>query len=75
MEEPSTNSHFGGTKPFKVQVNFYIPLFEVYIDSYALEKSLSMIEGYFYIQSFSNGEKITFTLLKYLPHVRDWWET
>jgi hypothetical protein len=28
MEAPSTNSHFGGVTPFKVQVNFDIPLFE-----------------------------------------------
>jgi hypothetical protein len=34
-----------------------------------------MIEGYFIIQKFSNSEKITFTLLKSLHHVRDWWET
>jgi hypothetical protein len=27
-EAPSTKSHFGGTIPFKVQVNFDIPLFE-----------------------------------------------
>jgi hypothetical protein len=28
MEAPSTNSKFGGAMPFKVQVNFDIPLFE-----------------------------------------------
>jgi hypothetical protein len=25
----SSNNHFGGTSPFKVHVNFYIPIFEV----------------------------------------------
>jgi hypothetical protein len=40
-----------------------------------LEKWLSLLEGYFSVQNFSNSEKITFTLLKSLPHVRDWWET
>jgi hypothetical protein len=40
-----------------------------------LEKWLSLLEGYFSIQKFSNSEKITFVLLKSLPHVRYWWET
>jgi hypothetical protein len=40
-----------------------------------LEKWLSLLEGYFSVQNFSNSEKITFTLLKDLPHVRYWWET
>jgi hypothetical protein len=26
--ESSSRGHFGGTSPFKVQVNFYIPVFE-----------------------------------------------
>jgi hypothetical protein len=73
-EAPSTSSHFGGVTPFKVQVKFDIPLFEGHIDVDALEKWLSLLEGYFYVQNFSNSEKITFTLLKALPHVTDWWE-
>jgi hypothetical protein len=40
-----------------------------------LEKWLSLLEGYFSVQNFSNSEKITFVLLKSLPHVRYWWET
>jgi len=40
-----------------------------------LENWLSLLEGYFSIKMFSNGENITFTLLKALPHVIDWWET
>jgi hypothetical protein len=75
MEAPSTNSHFGGVTPFKVQVNFDIPLFEGQIDVDALEKWLNLLEGYFSVHNFSNSEKITFALLKALPHVRDWWET
>jgi hypothetical protein len=35
-EAPLTRSHFKGMTPFKVQVNFDIPLFEVYIDADAL---------------------------------------
>jgi hypothetical protein len=34
----SSRFHFGGTSPFKVQVNFDIPVFEGQIDAEALEK-------------------------------------
>jgi hypothetical protein len=34
-----------------------------------------MLEGYFYVHNFFDKEKITFTLLKVLPHVKHWWET
>jgi hypothetical protein len=33
----SSSGHFGGTSPFKVQVNFYIPIFEGQIDADSLE--------------------------------------
>jgi hypothetical protein len=72
---PSSSSHFGGTSPFKVQVNFDIPIFEGQIDADALEKWLNLLEGYFYVHNFSDREKITFTLVKALPHVKHWWET
>jgi hypothetical protein len=75
MEGPSTKSHFRGVIPFKVQVKFDIPLFECQIDVDALEKWLSLLEGYFSVQNFSNSEKITFALLKALPHVIYWWDT
>jgi hypothetical protein len=71
----SSRSHFGGTSPFKVQVNFYIPVFEGQIDAEALEKWLTLLEGYFSVHNFFDKEKITFTLLKALPHVKHWWET
>jgi hypothetical protein len=29
----SSSDHFGGTSPFKVQVNFYIPVFEGQLDA------------------------------------------
>jgi hypothetical protein len=74
-EAPATNSHFEVSTLVKVQVNFYIPLFEGYIDADTLEKWLSLLEGYFSIQKFSNSEKITFSLLNCLPYLRDWWET
>ena len=41
----------------------------------ALEKWLNLLEGYFSVHNFSDREKITFTLLKVLPHVKHWWET
>jgi hypothetical protein len=71
----SSIDHFGGTSPFKVQVNFYVPVFEGHIDADALKKWLNLVEGYFSVQNFSDREKITFTLLKALPQVKHWWET
>jgi hypothetical protein len=76
--ETSTSSscdHFGGNSPFKVQVNFHIPVFEGQTDADALEKWLNLLEGYFFVHKFSDREKITFALLKALPHVKHWWET
>jgi hypothetical protein len=71
----SSSIHFGDAAPFKVQVNFYIPVFEGQIDVDALEKWLNFLEGYFSVHNFSNKENITFVLLKALPHVKHWWET
>jgi hypothetical protein len=71
----SSRNHFGGTSPFKVQVNFDILVFEGQIDVEALEKWLTLLYGYFSIHNFSDKEKITFALLKALPHVKHWWET
>jgi hypothetical protein len=71
----SSRGHFGGTSPFKVQVNFDILVFEGQIDAEALDKWLNLLEGYFSIHNFYDREKITFTLLKSLPHVKHWWET
>jgi hypothetical protein len=52
-EAPSTRNHFGGVTPFKVQVNFDIPLFEGQIDANALEKWLNILEGYYLFKKFS----------------------
>jgi hypothetical protein len=71
----SSSDHFGGTSPFKVQVNFDIPIFEGQIDAKALEKWLTLLEGYFSVHNFFDKENITFALLKALPHVKHWWET
>jgi hypothetical protein len=73
-EASSISSHFGGATPFKVQVNFDIPLFEGHIDVDALEKWLKLLESYYSVQKKIDSEKITFALLKALPHVKAWWE-
>jgi hypothetical protein len=70
----SSSSQFGDTNPFKVQANFDIPVFEGQIDADDLEKWLNLLEYYFFVHNFSDKEKITFTLLKALPHVKHWWE-
>ena len=63
-----------GTAPFKVQINFDIPIFKGQIDAYVVNKWLNLLDGYFYVPNFLNREKITFALLKVVPHVKDWWE-
>ena len=52
-----SSGHFGGVAPFKVQVNFYIPIFESQIDADALEKWLNMLEGYFFVHNFSDRKR------------------
>ena len=48
-----------GAIPFKVQINFDIPIFEGQIDADDVEKWLTLLEGYFFVHIFSNRE-ITF---------------
>ncbi len=67
----SSNGHFEGITPFKVQVNFDIAIFEGQIDVEVLYKWLDILEGYFLVHSFFDREKITFALLKVAPHVKD----
>jgi hypothetical protein len=69
------SSSSGHATPFKVQVNFDIPLFEGLIDADYVNKWLNLLEGYFLVHNFSDREKITFALLKVVPHVKDWWDT
>jgi hypothetical protein len=70
----SSNDHFGGISPLKVQVNFDILVFEGQIDVDSLETWLTLLEGYFSVHNFFDRENITFALLKALPHVKHWWE-
>jgi hypothetical protein len=41
----------------------------------AVDKWLNLLERYFSVHNFSNREKITFALLKTIPHVKEWWNT
>jgi hypothetical protein len=68
-------SFFSNRTPFKVQVNFGISLFEGLIDENIVDKWLNLLKGYFSVHNFSGREKITFALLKVLPHVKYWWDT
>jgi hypothetical protein len=70
-----TSSSNRGAAPYKVQINFNIPIFEVKIDADVVDKWLNLLEGYFFVHNFSNREMITFVLLKAIPHVKYWWET
>eukprot|EP00253_Pinus_taeda_P015810 PITA_15810 len=71
----ASSSYSGNATPFKVQMNFEIPIFEGKIDTDAVDKWLNLLDGYFSVHEFSSREKIVLALLKAAPHVKDWWET
>ena len=71
----STSSQFGDANPFKVQVKFDIPLFEVQIEVDSLYNWLNVLEGYLFVHNFSDREKSTFSLLQTIPRVQNWWGT
>ena len=54
----ASSSHFGGATPFKVQVNFHIPIFEGQIDVDAIDRWLNLLEGYFLVHDFSTGRRL-----------------
>jgi hypothetical protein len=68
-------NHSRGATPFKVKVNFDIPIFEGQIDANVVYKWLNLLEGYFSVHDFSDRERIIFSLIKDSPHVKDSWET
>ena len=70
----ASDSNSGNATPFKVQVNFEIPIFQGQIDTDAIDKWLNVLEGYFSVHDFSSREKIIFTLLNAAPHIKDQWE-
>jgi hypothetical protein len=65
----------GHATPFKVQVNFDIPLFEGLVDADVVDKWLNLLKGYFSVRNFFDRENITFAFLVPVPHVKDWWDT
>ena len=67
-EAYSSSNH---ATPFKVHVNFDIPLFEGLIDVDVVDKWLNLLEGYFSAHNFFDRENITFSLLKVITHVKD----
>ena len=71
----TSNNYSRNATPFKVQVNFEIPIFEGQINADAVGKWLNLLEGYFFVHEFSSWENIVFALLKAAPHVKDWLET
>jgi hypothetical protein len=36
---------------------------------------MNLLKGYFLVHNFSDREKITFSLLKVVSHVKGWWDT
>jgi hypothetical protein len=48
----SASSLSGGVTPFKIHINFDIPIFEVQIDENVVDKWLNILEGYFSIHNF-----------------------
>ena len=71
----SMSSQFRDANPFKVQLNFDIPLFEFQINVDSLDKWLNVLEVYFFVHNFFDRENITFALLKAVPSVKNWWDT
>jgi hypothetical protein len=45
------------------------------IDVDAIDKWLNLFEGFFLVHNFLDRENITFSHLKIIPHVKDWWDT
>ena len=62
----TSSSYSGSATPFKVQVNFDLPIFEGQIDADVVDKWLNMLEGYFFVHYFSIW-KILFSLFSKPP--------
>ena len=63
----TSNNYSRNAMPFKVQINFEIPIFKGQIDANAVDKWFNLLEGYFSVHEFSSREKIVFALLKAAP--------
>jgi hypothetical protein len=75
LSTSDTSTSSEGVAPFKVQINFDIPIFEGQIYADVIDKWLNLLEGYFFVHNFFDRENITFALLKVVPHVKYWWDT
>jgi hypothetical protein len=70
----NVSSWSGGATPFKLHIKFDIPIFEGEIEKNDVKKWLNLLKGYFSAHNFYNREMITFAFLKFVPHVKYWWE-
>ena len=67
------SSSSGGTAPFKVQINFDIPVFEGKIDKDVVYKWLNLIEGYFFSINFLIEKISLFLSSKLFPMSKIGW--
>lgn len=67
----SSGSHSRDATPFKMQVNFDIPILEGQIDGDTINRWLNLLEINVLVHDFSNQGNITFALLKVAPNVKD----
>jgi hypothetical protein len=63
----NTSSSSGGTAPFKVQINFNIPIFEGQIDADVVYKWLNLLEGYFLSITFRIEKRLLLCSSKSFP--------
>jgi hypothetical protein len=65
-----TSSSNGGVTPYKVQINFNIPIFEGHIDVDVVEKWLNLLEGYFSVHNITHHSSSLFPkdFLCYISH-------
>ena len=54
----ASRSHPGGATPFKLQVNFDIPIFEGQIDADVIDRWLNLLEGYFSVHDFPTERRL-----------------
>ena len=66
----TSDSYSGSATPFKVQVNFEIPIFEGQIDADAIDKWLNLLEGYFLFTIFPAEKRLLSLFSKSPPTSR-----
>jgi hypothetical protein len=62
-----TSSSSRSITPFKVQINFDIPIFEGHIDENAIDKWLNLLEGYFLSINFRIEKRLLLRSSKSFP--------